>query len=62
MGNFNVNIPTDASLQALVKLVTALAQKYNINPKATTTYFKASDKPPYLTTYQNYTIIGHRDA
>ena len=58
MGNFNVNTPTDAALKALVKLTTALARKYHINPKATTTYFKKSDQPPYLQAYQNYTIAG----
>ena len=62
MGNFNVNVPTDAALKALVKLTTALAKKYKINPKATTTYFKASDTPPYLQAFQNYTVVGHRDA
>jgi hypothetical protein len=62
MGNFNVNVPTDASLKALVKLTTALARKYKINPKSTTTYFKKSDQAPYLEASQNYTIAGHRDA
>ncbi|MFA6256425.1 MAG: N-acetylmuramoyl-L-alanine amidase [Candidatus Absconditabacterales bacterium] len=62
MGNFNVNVPTDASLKSLVNLTTALAKKYKINPKATTTYFKKSSEPPYLEAYQNYTIVGHKDA
>lgn len=62
MGNFNVQVPTDAALKSLVNLVTALARKYHINPKATTTYFKKSDLPPYLKTYTNYTIAGHLDA
>ncbi len=62
MGNFNEEVPTDASLQALVKLATALAKKYKIDPKATTTYFKKSDQTPYLKAYQNYTIAGHEDA
>lgn len=62
MGNFNNETPTDASLKALVKLTTALAKKYHINPKATTTYFKKSDTYPYLKEYTNYTIAWHRDA
>ena len=62
MGNFNVNVPTDAALKSLVKLTTALAKKYKINPKATTTYFKKSDEVPYLKAYTNYTIAGHKDA
>ncbi|MEI6672509.1 MAG: hypothetical protein WCL02_04050 [bacterium] len=56
MGNFNVNVPTDQSLKSLVKLTTALAKKYKINPKATTTYFKKSETTPYIKTYTNYTI------
>ena len=62
MGNFNVNVPTDAALKSLVKLVTALAKKYHIDPKATTTYFKKYDQVPYLKTYTNYDIAGHEDA
>ncbi len=62
MGNFNVNVPTDASLNALVKLTTALAKKYKINPQSTVKYFKASDEPPYLQAYTNYAIAGHKDA
>lgn len=62
MGNFNVNTPTDASLQALVKLTTALAKKYHINPNATTTYFKKSIEVPYIKAYTNYTIVWHEDA
>jgi hypothetical protein len=56
MGNFNINIPTDEALKALVKLTTALAKKYKINPNATTTYFKKSDTVPYIKSYTNYTI------
>lgn len=62
MGNFNINIPTDEALKALVKLTTALAKKYKINPNATTTYFKKSDTVPYIKSYTNYTIAWHQDA
>lgn len=62
MGNFNVNAPTDASLKSLVSLTTALAKKYKITPKATTTYFKKSTEAPYLKAYQDYRIAGHKDA
>jgi len=62
MGNFNIQTPTDAALQSLVNLTTALARKYKINPKATTTYFKKSTETPYLKAYTNYTIAGHEDA
>lgn len=62
MGNFNVNVPTDASLKSLVKLTTALAKKYHIDPNATLKYFKKSDSAPYLKAYTNYAIAGHTDA
>ena len=57
MGNFNIQEPTDAQLKALVNLTTALAKKYHINPKATTSYFKVFDQAPYLQAYTNYTIV-----
>ncbi len=60
--NFNVNVPTDDSLKALVNLTTSLARKYKINPKATTTYFKKSNEAPYLKSYTNYTVAWHTDA
>lgn len=62
MGNFNANVPTDQSLKSLVKLTTALAKKYKINPKATVKYFKKSSEAPYLKAYTNYTIAWHTDA
>jgi len=62
MGNFNVQVPTDVALKSLLKLTTALAKKYRINPKATTSYFKKSDEVPYIKAYTNYTIAGHQDA
>jgi hypothetical protein len=62
MGNFNIQVPTDVALKSLLKLTTALAKKYKINPKATTTYFKKSAEVPYLKEYTNYTIAGHQDA
>jgi len=62
MGNYNHDVPTDASLKALVNLTTALARKYKINPKSTVTYFKRSSDAPFLKEYTNYSIAGHTDA
>jgi len=62
MGNYNTNIPTDASLKALVSLTSALARKYKINPNATVTYFKRSSEAPFLKEYTNYAIAWHTDA
>ncbi|MEI7563815.1 MAG: peptidoglycan recognition family protein [bacterium] len=61
MGNFNIQEPTDPQLQALVKLSTALAKKYKIDPMAKVSYFKPSDWPPYITTVTSYAVAGHRD-
>jgi hypothetical protein len=61
MGNFNIQKPTDEQLQALVKLSTALAKKYNINPTAKVDYFKPSDWPPYISTVTSYAVAGHKD-
>lgn len=62
MGNFNVNVPTDASLQSLVHLTTALSRKYKINPKSTVTYFKRAQDEPFLKEYTNYALAWHTDA
>ncbi len=62
MGNFNIQTPTDEAMKSLLTLTTALAKKYKINPKATTSYFKKSTEAPYLKEYTNYTIAGHQDA
>ena len=62
MGNFNVNVPTDASLKSLVNLTTALSRKYKINPKSTVTYFKRTTEEPFLQEYTNYAIAWHTDA
>lgn len=62
MGNYNTNVPTDASLKALVDLTTALARKYKINPNATVTYFKRANDAPFLKEYTNYSIAWHTDA
>lgn len=61
MGNFNIQKPTDEQLQALVKLSTALAKKYKINPTAKVDYFKPSDWPPYIATVTSYAVAGHKD-
>ncbi len=61
MGNFNIQKPTDEQLQALVKLSTALAKKYKINPTAKVDYFKPSDWPPYISTVMSYAVAGHKD-
>lgn len=61
MGNFNIQKPTDAQLQALVKLSAALAKKYAIDPTAKVSYFKPSDWPPYISTVTSYAVAGHKD-
>ncbi len=62
MGNFNINVPTDAALKSLVNLTTALAKKYHIDPKSTVMYFKKSNEIPYLKAYTNYAVAWHEDA
>ncbi|MEI7562568.1 MAG: N-acetylmuramoyl-L-alanine amidase [bacterium] len=62
MGNFNIQKPTDAQLQALLALTTALAKKYKIDPMGKVTYFRKSDWPPYMSAVQGYAIAGHRDV
>jgi N-acetyl-anhydromuramyl-L-alanine amidase AmpD len=56
MGNFNIQKPTDAQMQALINLITALAKKYKIDPNTKKAYFKVSKDAPYLSTETNYSI------
>lgn len=61
MGNFMIQKPTDDQLKSLVKLTTALAKKYRINPNAQVKYFKTSTIPPYITTVSSYAVAWHKD-
>lgn len=62
VGNFNIDKPTDAQLKALISLITALAHKYNIDPESKTDWHKKDSSYPYVSTFQNYTVVGHRDV
>jgi hypothetical protein len=46
----------------LIKLSTALAKKYNINPYKQMTYHKESRKYPYIKNVVNYSVVGHKDT
>lgn len=62
MWNFEINQPTEKQMAALIKLTTALAKKYKINPYAKVDYFKEYTEAPYLQIFENYTIAWHKDA
>ncbi|MDR0370026.1 MAG: N-acetylmuramoyl-L-alanine amidase [Candidatus Peribacteria bacterium] len=59
MGNFEDTEPTQAQVNALTNLLTALARKYQINPMATETYHQPSSTYPYMTHKELSTIVGH---
>jgi hypothetical protein len=61
MGNFEETQPTQAQVDALTNLLTALAKKYHIDPNATETYFQPSSTAPYVTVKTLPTIVGHGD-
>ena len=62
IGNFQTDQPTKAQIDALVKLSTALAAKYKINPMATLDYHKKISAYPYVGTFQSYALASHRDV
>lgn len=62
IGNFNDDKPTDAQVATLIKLITALAQKYNIDPESTIDRHRKATTYPYVSTFQDYTVVGHRDV
>jgi hypothetical protein len=61
MGNFEESQPTQAQVDALTNLLTALAKKYQIDPNATQNYFQPSSTAPYMTVKTLPTIVGHGD-
>ena len=60
--NFDIQEPTDDAVDSLIDLSTAIAKKYNINPKTRVDYHKDTSEAPYITSDENYAIAGHRDA
>ncbi|MDR0860815.1 MAG: N-acetylmuramoyl-L-alanine amidase [Candidatus Peribacteria bacterium] len=61
LGNFEETQPTQAQINALTDLLTALAKKYDIDPTATAPYFQLSTTSPYITAKTLPTIVGHGD-
>jgi hypothetical protein len=61
MGNFEETQPTQAQVNALTDLLTALAKKYHIDPSAQENYFQPSSSSPYMTVKMLSTIVGHGD-
>lgn len=62
VGNFNVDQPKQAQIDSLVKLITALAKKYGINPMSQVDYHKKSASYPYVATFKNYALASHKDV
>lgn len=62
LGNFQIDQPTDAQINALIKLTAALAAKYRIDPMLQLEYHKKSSFSPYVTSFMNFAMAGHRDV
>lgn len=63
MGNFDVTQPTKEMMDALLRLTTALARKYNINLDAEQTYYRSSTTAPYIATKTlPSSFVGHGDT
>lgn len=62
MGNFELNEPTEAQLNALTKLSTALMIKYHINPDSEIYAHIDDDHEPYVKDIIRTSFIGHRDT
>lgn len=61
MGNFEKVQPTQAQIDALTDLITALAQYYHIDPMGKAEYFQPKDESPYIYSKTLWTIVGHGD-
>lgn len=57
MGNYEETQPNELQLRALVQLLTALADKYGIDPLGKERYHQPSATSPYMTSKQNRTIL-----
>ena len=57
MGNFEKVQPTQAQIDALIDLVTALSQYYHIDPHATAEYFQPQNEVPYIYSKTLPTIV-----
>lgn len=62
MGNFEIDEPTQAQLDALTKLATAITIKYRINPDNEVYSHIADDQHPYINDKINTAIMGHKDT
>lgn len=62
MWNFEIEKPTPQAISSLIKLSTAIAKKYKINPKYTTSYHKDIKDFPYIESQKWFTIAWHKDA
>ena len=63
MGNFEINEPTKAQLNALAKLSTALMIRYSINPDSEIyAHIEDNDHEPYVKDVVRTSFIGHRDT
>ncbi len=60
--NFEIQKPTPAQIKSLIKLSTALAKKYNINPYSKVVYHESYPKYPYIKDVTYYALAGHRDT
>ncbi|MDR2189703.1 MAG: N-acetylmuramoyl-L-alanine amidase [Candidatus Peribacteria bacterium] len=61
MGNFEETEPSQAQIDALTDLLTALAKQYHIDPTAQEQYFQPSSSAPYMSVKTLSTIVGHGD-
>jgi hypothetical protein len=63
MGNFEINEPTEAQLNALTKLTTALMIRYRINPDSEVyAHIEDNDHEPYIKDVIRSSFMGHRDT
>ncbi len=62
MGNFEINEPTEAQLNALTKLSVALSIRYRINPDSEIYGHIEDDHAPYVKDVVRSSFIGHRDV
>jgi hypothetical protein len=62
IGNYERDEPSQVMIDALTRLLTVLAVRYDIAPLDDQPYFTATDVAPYIEVAYHSSLVGHKDV
>ncbi len=62
IGNFENEEPTKEAIESLILLTSELSKKYDIDVYDEIDYHKSVDESPYVKSFSNDSLAGHKDA